>query len=670
MKKQLSISQTLKRGLGSMLGLKGFSFDAGSVVIGGDSRPLDYTPARAAAEANKQAVVASCISAWLREYPQPAFVVMDADGQPDYEHIAMTTVLARPNEWMGQSEFKTLAMFYRLLTGTAYIHKVRNRHGIPIALDLYHAGNMRPVSTRDRRIDHYALSMGLTSAKIPVEDVIRLPWFVRSVDNPVIGVSPLRLCFNDIATYSEVGDFVYSFLKKGGVPGTIVTVEDGFTGSDDQVRQDKRDFEEKFSGPNRFSVAWLTGKTTVQSFAHGLKDINTGDLRDTPEANICAAFSVPPELIGVSVGLKSSTYSNKAEARRAFTQSVLASVWASDAEAIGSSLMADFGNPDYTIQYDTSDVPAMQEDAKAVSERARAEFNDNLITRDEARAMLRRDPVDNGAAVFASTLREPKPIGKRMKAIGDDTDEERKNVALFKRAVKNIDDSAETLEAIISGKLTDLHRSLRSELGSKSAKRGVPQSITMDALRKLFIEGTKRDREEMVKKMVDEAASMADFDPLDIADWLKGALKEGYGVSSEKVEESLATIRDEVLETINGKTGQELADALESLFTKQLNRAATIARANATSSNSASAERAWSEINSRRTDGRIIGKRWLSERDGDVRESHHEADGQEVEVGKDFVVGRDRMKGPGLGQVAEENIGCRCVPIPVTRKAA
>jgi len=65
--------------------------------------------------------------------------------------------------------------------------------------------------------------------------------------------------------------------------------------------------------------------------------------------------------------------------------------------------------------------------------------------------------------------------------------------------------------------------------------------------------------------------------------------------------------------------------------------------------------------------GGISLKRWLSQRDGKVRDEHDEVDGQEVPVTESFTVGTTEMMHPGdPTALAGLVINCRCTMLPVT----
>ena len=52
--------------------------------------------------------------------------------------------------------------------------------------------------------------------------------------------------------------------------------------------------------------------------------------------------------------------------------------------------------------------------------------------------------------------------------------------------------------------------------------------------------------------------------------------------------------------------------------------------------------------------------KWISQRDGSVRETHYAADGTLPDDNGYFNIGGDSMQHPGGGSVAAENCNCRC----------
>lgn len=149
--------------------------------------------------------------------------------------------------------------------------------------------------------------------------------------------------------------------------------------------------------------------------------------------------------------------------------------------------------------------------------------------------------------------------------------------------------------------------------------------------------------------------------PSNFSDVLKTELRN----STEKITESIGTIRKEVQEILGNNTDAS-ASELRELLTKKFDtlkqsRAETIARTSANHTTNAAQSKTWGAYE--------IDITWLCQRDGDVRDSHLAADGQKRGEDGMFQVGADSMPYPCAGSIAAENVNCRCMQFPEKRKA-
>ncbi len=130
--------------------------------------------------------------------------------------------------------------------------------------------------------------------------------------------------------------------------------------------------------------------------------------------------------------------------------------------------------------------------------------------------------------------------------------------------------------------------------------------------------------------------------------------------STEKITESIGTIRAEVQDILGNNTDAS-ASELRELLTKKFDtlkqsRAETIARTSANHTTNAAQSKTWGAYE--------IEVVWLTQRDGDVRDSHLAADGQKRGEDGMFQVGADSMPYPCAGSIAAENVNCRCMQFP------
>ena len=63
--------------------------------------------------------------------------------------------------------------------------------------------------------------------------------------------------------------------------------------------------------------------------------------------------------------------------------------------------------------------------------------------------------------------------------------------------------------------------------------------------------------------------------------------------------------------------------------------------------------------------GVVKGKRWLTALDGNERESHARASGQERKLNELFDLDMEQVMAPGMGAEPSENLNCRCTMIEI-----
>ena len=132
-------------------------------------------------------------------------------------------------------------------------------------------------------------------------------------------------------------------------------------------------------------------------------------------------------------------------------------------------------------------------------------------------------------------------------------------------------------------------------------------------------------------------------------------------LTTSKISEPVDTIKDELETLIRNNAGQPAA-TLSKLIDDQFEfystaRAEVIGRTTATFTTGASQTKVWDDLD--------IDYSWLSQRNASVRDTHRRADGQRPDADGYFYVGRDKMKFPASGKLAEENVNCQCVLQPV-----
>ena len=288
---------------------------------------------------------------------------------------------------------------------------------------------------------------------------------------------------------------------------------------------------------------------------------------------------------------------------------------------------------------------------------------------------------------------------------------------------KSYDSEAEKTQDLLEPIIIDVFERLNKDINRninaaliKSLTKSTPQKKLDDTLRELDTRTlTGHVKQEMIDKAVTEYTKQMDvaeykvkqeIDLFDIEKWKAIIEKEtdpeikkflikmfklalgdiGVGFDDieteyqkelrralertlEKISDPISTIDKELREKIKNiirdnplATEKELAklfrEAVDSQFKTVYTESRTrmIARTTTTFGIGESQSTLWKEQGFKFT--------WLTQRDGKVRISHRKADGKKPNDEGEFTVGTDKMKHPGSGSQAKENVNCRCVLRP------
>jgi HK97 family phage portal protein len=609
-----------------------------------------------------------CIAKWGTEFPQVKFTLHNDKGEPQYNH-AFARILSAPNPEMDWTEFQLISAMYRLLTGTTFVQVLRNKTGNMIGLMPRHAREIEKNIVSGTHVGYWHQSPTGQREPIKLEDMISIPWMFRSPQDIRVGVAPLESCWTQFGTYDSLDRFVFQFISNGAVPGVAIIAKDGIEGTDEDKDKLKQDLSHNYglSGGNVGKAILLEGDFDVKQLSTTLKDLALDGLRDTPEANICGAFCVPPQLIGANVGIKSSIYSNMKEARRGFVENTLVPIWEYDASRLSLLLEREYGLSGWYLQPDTSRVAALKEDEALRNDRAVKNFQANLFSRDQALAYIGEEPVDGAPVYFIDLQRQTIPVGKSGLGVATKSAEEMDGLwkSLDDAKMDHVKQLSERLQKQAKVMIDEMLSSAKSGVGVKKKEPKIPSD---EDLKRIFLEGTDKERKSLVASMIKRAAEDAGFNFGDVESWLDGVTQTAAGESAEKISESYGTIRKDLQNIVAASgdaTFDELKAALDEYLEKFPGSAARIAQTTVTTTTSVAQQETWTKINKRREDKKEIEQMWLSERDGQVRPKHARRDGQIRKMGETFDGG---SPGPGLSGVADDDINCRCVLTPVTVK--
>lgn len=346
----------------------------------------------------KNSALFACVSALSFAFPEPPLLVsLDGEAQPQHR---LRQLLVRPNPLMGEAELMIHTIEYMALGGNAYWYKVRNGAGRVVELWPYHAGHMTPIPGGPSWIQHYEFDRGDgIEVTIPTQDMVHFKWPAIDPDQPWMAQPPIRAAARETDTDSEATRYLYALLKNDAIPRTVLEMPPEADITKQESERIKEQWRERYGGDNRGEVALLTGGAKVQRLSLNLQELAFEALSTIPETRIAAALRVPPIVAGLNAGLQRSTFTNYGEARKAFTQDTLVPLWRMVASELQANLAPEFDDR-LTIQYDTGQVEALQENEAERRAFLLSEFQAGVLTLNEYRRLRGYESTQAGDVFY------------------------------------------------------------------------------------------------------------------------------------------------------------------------------------------------------------------------------------------------------------------------------
>jgi hypothetical protein len=286
-----------------------------------------------------------------------------------------------------------------------------------------------------------------------------------------------------------------------------------------------------------------------------------------------------------------------------------------------------------------------------------------------------------------SQAEQPTPVGsgaslKKKDNSNDDSDDPFNDKAFadayWNKAIKKQSAKMEGIRRAVVGSLADLEaevlRNFKKASGKYYTAAGRPRKnksevnddfdlFDVDEFMDRFFDDATPAIRELVSSTLIESLQEVGENWDGIESEFDRRLETIIRDSASKIKEPVQTIHSELnrlLVRMKDNNIDEVTDAIKEKFSGYSDgRAKAIARTTSTATNGSAQRSAWDAVN--------IQPAWLSQRAGTTRVTHRKADGSKPDSAGYFRVGADKMKSPGTGGLAEENINCQCVLRPVAR---
>lgn len=358
-------------------------------------------------------VVMSPIMWIMRAFTEAQLVIQrrreDEGGGIIWERVTdhpLEVLVDRPNEaYDGDALWKGTALSFAM-NGNAYWRKVRNSIGEPVQLWYVPHWLIQPSGPADgsRFISHYTYTPGVGEPiELAPRDVVHCR-FGLDPENPRLGYSPLQSVLREVLTDDEAARFSEKILENMGVPGLVVSPQkdSGYKPTVDDVKRLQTYFDSSFQGDRRGAALVMGGPTDVSQFGFDPNKLMLPNLRDISEERVCAAVGIPAAVVGFGSGLQSTKVgaTMRELVKLAWVQCITPMQ-----TSLGRQLTAQL-LPDFVVQtrrfrarFDTTEVSAFQEEAKAEAERVSLLVREGILRVDRAQHLLGLE-VDKGRAIY------------------------------------------------------------------------------------------------------------------------------------------------------------------------------------------------------------------------------------------------------------------------------
>lgn len=324
----------------------------------------------------------------------PWMVTNGRDGAALPESHPLVRLLQKPNERDNESSFKEAAIAYLLLSGNSYIERNGGTEKTPPAFLYNHRPDRMQVvkgSIRVGMVGGYEYKNGAAPVRFDPWEMLHLRLF-----NPLddwYGMTPLEALLYSIDCSNEGKALYKKLLQRGFPPGAVSVKGDQWT--DEQIRDFKRGVQ-RATAANEVLVF---GDAEWQEMGFAPVDAALFEGWQLNKRDIAAAFRVPPEMIGDT---EHKNYSNAREARRGLYTEATIPMLTHLTDGLNTWLAPLYGNA--YIDFDRDAIDALQEDREVAAKRVTVLWTSSLITRNEGRAELGYDAVENALDGYYSEI--------------------------------------------------------------------------------------------------------------------------------------------------------------------------------------------------------------------------------------------------------------------------
>jgi HK97 family phage portal protein len=313
----------------------------------------------------------------------------DRSKKREIESHGLLDLLYKPNEFMSKQEFFETFAAYLLLSGNSYVECNGPDVGPPLELFALRPDRMQVVADTKNFVGGYTYNVDGMTYKYDPSKVAHIKLFHAL--NDFYGLSPIEVAARGIDNDNAANAWNNAMLNNSARPSGAMTTESMLT--DPQYDRLKDQIDTQYKGSkNVGNPMLLEGGLKWQEMGLSPKDMEFINSKKMSRIEICAAFNVPPEMVGDK---EHATYSNYQEARQAFYMEGVLPLLDKIRDKLNSWLVPKYGEKLY-LDYDIDSIEALQENSDTKAARTRADYQAGVLMLNEARNAIGYDSVPSG----------------------------------------------------------------------------------------------------------------------------------------------------------------------------------------------------------------------------------------------------------------------------------
>jgi phage portal protein BeeE len=322
-----------------------------------------------------------------------------------------------PEAWENSPWFDDAALLHGaalswFVAGNCYFPKARSLSTAVTGFNFIAPQTIRPAADKynpggRKLITYYEYTPpGGEPEEMAPEDVVHVRYGIDPY-NPRKGQSPLAAAIREVYGENMASTVQAALIRNAGIVALLLSPKEG-AGKDmtpERAEEIRDKFRRHTTGDFAGTPLWIPNAVEVNIVGHSPDKLVLDVTRRINVDRICSSMGIDPMVLGLES--KSKTYSNYGEALEAsFEGGILPMLKVLAKAMTRQCLRPDFGaDRAQRVSWDLSEVPALQEDEDKLFLRVgNAYRRDDLLTKNEARAMLRKGKVDGGDEFYSDRM--------------------------------------------------------------------------------------------------------------------------------------------------------------------------------------------------------------------------------------------------------------------------